>query len=983
MADNNKSVPPVTPQMYKAVSQYRRDQLEGEVQKGLYRDGTAGNSKGSELSPASYAVSGGSSLQRYAQQAGESASNSFKGSQHNVTLQTPEVYSPLWLTSNLNLPRDRATMNAWCRSFYALNPIVQNAINLHSTYPISKLNIKCPNKKVEKFFSNMIEEIDLMNICSQAAQEYWLLGEAVVYGELDERNAKWSRLHIQNPDYIIIKRSVIASEPVIMLRPDESLRRICMSNLPADIEQRKQLNETIINYVRRGQNIPLDNLYVSHLARRISPYEVRGTGLPVSIFKALMLYDQIKECYHIDTEVLTDQGFKKFTDVIDFQEDQNGNISSTPRQDIKIACFNPDNEHLEYHQATDSIVKNYDGELIHFQGQKVDIKVTPGHNMWVKKKVKRNYKPVYTDWRLQTANEMTSINSWYKFRSHCKWEGRSQDYVNVTGAQIPINDYLKFMGYLISEGTIYTNYTKHPTNVRKNHYDAVIKMPQATTSPCFDDIYDNFHTIASYLGKHVSNRITPPNIELNYQEAWSGTISGKEMVIHFKNELGLKLEERCYSYNKCIPRWILELKPELLTIILESLVNGDAHRSYSTYNDTSNGFQYTTVSKQLADDVFELVYKCGFVPNISIHWSEKYQRNAYIVCWSNTVYGVEPNILTGKIRARGNGGGAQAKRIPYKGKVWCLTVLTGLFITRLNNKITIQGNCKFSQTSDMINPMRIIKIGGGTADYRASPVDLDAWREVWAASTADKNFKIFTHDAITVETIGAGSGIYDTTSDFAQLLKEMYAGLMVPQIIIEGGGDISYANGGISLDVLRQRYMQFRNMMSMWLRKKIFQPIAKLNEFYDYVDGEKTLIIPEIDWNHMSLFDMETYVQNLRDLTGEQKRVSIHTLYRSLGLEWEEERRKIRKEDIADAIRKKEQSSLERMNLNELRTLNEDDEIPEILESPLPGMSPYDDASGGSPSDGGGGMPGLESPPGGLPPPPEAGPSGASSPPAP
>jgi hypothetical protein len=568
---DNKFTPPVTPQMYKAVSQYRREQLEGEVENGTFRDGSGRAAKGVTSTPLSYAVSGVSPFTKFGQMTdGASAGNSFRGGAGNVNSQIPEVYSPLWLTSNLNLPRDRATMNAWCRSFYALNPIVQNAINLHSTYPISKLNIKCPNKKVERFFSDMIEEIDLMNICAQAAQEYWLLGETFIYGELDERNAKWSRLHIQNPDYIVVKKSVIASEPAIMLKPDENLRRICTSNLPADIDQRKQLNETIINYVRRGQNIPLDNMYVSHLARRISPYEARGTGLPVSIFRSLMLFDMIKEC-------------------------------------------------------------------------------------------------------------------------------------------------------------------------------------------------------------------------------------------------------------------------------------------------------------------------------------------------------------------------------------------------------------KFAQAQDMINPMRIIKIGGGTADYRATPVDLDAWREVWAAATSDKNFKIFTHDAVTVETIGAGQGIYDTTSDFAQLLKEMYAGLMIPQIVIEGGGDISYANGGISLDVLRQRYMQFRNMMSAWLRRKIFQPISKLNEFYDYVDGEKTLIVPEIDWNHMSLFDLESYVSTLKELTGEQKRVSVHTLYRSLGLEWDDERRKIRKEDIAEAIRKKEQSSLEKMNLNELRTLNEEDEIPELLDAPLPGMGPNDDA----PSGGGGGLPGMDAPGGGLPAPPE------------
>ena len=61
-----------------------------------------------------------------------------------------------------------------------------------------------------KFFSDMIEEIDLMNICVQIAQEYWTLGEAFVYAELDQSKGKWKRLLIQNPDYITVKRSAMA-----------------------------------------------------------------------------------------------------------------------------------------------------------------------------------------------------------------------------------------------------------------------------------------------------------------------------------------------------------------------------------------------------------------------------------------------------------------------------------------------------------------------------------------------------------------------------------------------------------------------------------------------------------------------------------------------------------------------------------------------------------------------------------------------------
>jgi hypothetical protein len=268
--------------------------------------------------------------------------------------------------------------------------------------------------------------------------------------------------------------------------------------------------------------------------------------------------------------------------------------------------------------------------------------------------------------------------------------------------------------------------------------------------------------------------------------------------------------------------------------------------------------------------------------------------------------------------------------------------------------------CKFTQAQDLINPITLIKVG--SADFKATPEDLEIWRNAWAQSLADKNFKIFTHEAVTVERIGANSAIIDTSGDITQLLKEIFMGLMIPEVVMTGGGDITYANGGISLDVLRQRYMQFRNMMASWLKNKIFAPISRLNDFYEYKDGEKKLIVPEVEWNRLTMFDTMDYINILLQLsTGEDKRVSRETLYDSLGLEGEEEIRKIRKEDINEAIRKKEKENLAKMSLNELRALSEDDDIPEIAEAAVAADSPYESggAPGGDPAAGGGmGMPG-------------------------
>jgi len=569
---NKLGVPQVSLKMANGVSEYRRKVLSEEVDRGLFKDGSSNSSTfpydGGLTSNSVVTSSVG--IKKYAQ-AISSTGGAFHGAHGDTIKQAPEVYSPLWLNSNMNLPRDRATINAWCRAFFALNPFVHNAICLHSTYPISRLNIKCKNKDIEHFFNDMIEEIDLMNICVDIAKEYWLLGEAFIYAELDESSGKWSRLMIQNPDYMIVKRTVAADEPIIMLRPDENLKNIVMSNKPGDIEMRRQLNNHIIDSVKRGNNIPLDSYGISHLARKISPYEIRGTGLPVCIFRQLMLFDQLRES-------------------------------------------------------------------------------------------------------------------------------------------------------------------------------------------------------------------------------------------------------------------------------------------------------------------------------------------------------------------------------------------------------------KYVQAGNMINPLTLVKIG--SADYKPTHADIEAYREVFENAQFDKDFKVFTQNDLTVERVGYGQGIYDISGDITQIIKEIYVGLQVPSVLTEGGADTTYANGGVALDVLKQRYMQFRNMLSHWLRNKIFAPISKLHDFYDYTDGEKRLIIPDVDWNHMPLFDTDTYIRTMVDLTADpkNKRVSVQALHKCLGLEYDDEQLKIRKEAIQETINAKEAAALQEMDLDTLRTLDHEDEIREPekedgskesgAEPPLPGETHGEPSPGSSSS--GGSLPGLD-----------------------
>lgn len=212
-----------------------------------------------------------------------------------VIRNLPKVYSPLYEFSNLMLPRDLKTMNAWNRHFFATNPIVRNAITLHATLPISKFNITCEDPKVKEFFEDMFEKMGFKGVLMGIALEFWKLGECFPYLELDEDNGIWDYAFLHNPDFVRVKTSALARYPVIYLVPDDSLRRLVQGRTASDAELRAQLPAETAYHVMRGQDIPLPNFNVSHLKMLNSEYDIRGTAIVTSCYKDLMLYDKLRE----------------------------------------------------------------------------------------------------------------------------------------------------------------------------------------------------------------------------------------------------------------------------------------------------------------------------------------------------------------------------------------------------------------------------------------------------------------------------------------------------------------------------------------------------------------------------------------------------------------------------------------------------------------------------------------------------------------
>ena len=221
-------------------------------------------------------------------------------------------YDPKHLSGN-GLPTDRATINAWCRSFALLEPIVHDTIEFYSSYPCKFLQVKYPRQKsIKTFFEFQFDKISFMEYIPEIVKQYWTLGECFVYSELDEHLKMWRRLIVQNPDYIIVKRSIVADDDnslEISLRPDEKLRTLVLKDNPSDEEKKElsRLNEKVVESVKNGENIPLNNFYTSAFIRRQSPYDVRGTSPLVPVLKKLAILGKVRSIGKEWNHTLSDQ----------------------------------------------------------------------------------------------------------------------------------------------------------------------------------------------------------------------------------------------------------------------------------------------------------------------------------------------------------------------------------------------------------------------------------------------------------------------------------------------------------------------------------------------------------------------------------------------------------------------------------------------------------------------------------------------------
>lgn len=395
--------------------------------------------------------------------------------------------------------------------------------------------------------------------------------------------------------------------------------------------------------------------YLNYMEARV----FSGMGIPAIMFGR-------GNCYDEETQTLTNEGWKYWHQVQDGHQ---------------IATYNPITKGIEYHIPNDDLMKyvsHYKGKMIHFKSKHVDIKVSPQHDMWVCTNGRRSGK---MKWKKVKAIDL--YNSRIKNFYFIEQTNGIDDNIDEPNFNIPSiesrytngnndilsfekKDFLEFLGYFISEGCL--NSTN--TNSQNEPNKFCISLTQQK-----DETLNKMIQCVKVLGLQYSIR------QDKRDSTNEITIYHKSLWIWLKENIGN------YSYEKRIPREIINSSRDNLQTLLDALISGDGTADKRTGRTSKS---YYSTSKLLINDVQEICIKLGYKAKIGYGKTkvEKHHLPVHRVLISDSCsqyrYMTSDNISVED----------------YDGIMYCYNVPNHLFITRRNGKIAIQGNTANRSTGD-------------------------------------------------------------------------------------------------------------------------------------------------------------------------------------------------------------------------------------------------------------------------------------------
>lgn len=358
-------------------------------------------------------------------------------------------------------------------------------------------------------------------------------------------------------------------------------------------------------------------------------------------------------CYDSNTEVLTQGGWKYFCNV---------------KPEDKILSVNIDTLELEWSDIITQYEYEVDDELVHFGGF-MDLLVTKNHRMFAFRR-QNGCSNIVTNLRTKSGDVYTADMirpSHLLPKLGYNWSGKNQEFLKLNATSkknsrcseveipellIPMDIWVEFFGFWLADGSC-----RHTLNSQGNSRYVVSIKQHDSNADYVKQLLDKMpfdYRVYKNKGRNSSN------YEINNKQLW-------EYLIKFGK-----------SAEKYIPNEIKDLPSSKLQKFMRGYMSGD---STVTQGGKTQGYILSSVSKRLIDDLAEIVLKLGYLVT-HIRSGMTSVRPYYSFSFYDG-YKKTQNYLTY----------SQKTLVPYKGKVYCVTLeKNGFMLVRRNNYITISGN---------------------------------------------------------------------------------------------------------------------------------------------------------------------------------------------------------------------------------------------------------------------------------------------------
>lgn len=298
----------------------------------------------------------------------------------------------------------------------------------------------------------------------------------------------------------------------------------------------------------------------------------------------------------------------------------------------KVAQVDQESMELSFARPSNHISYKYQGEMIQIKTKGYDLLITPNHRVLCESEWKfYTYKKFS---KVVLAEELDKENHRLclpKAPTSGKLDGqRIGSIYGISG-----DHFCEFMGWYIADGSC---------NYRNGRKSVCI-----TKSKARGDERD--YLIAFLKRANISFR--------TYENEKNIAIKGDflQKVFPLLYELGK-------SRDKFVPRIIKQTTQHQIYLFLEAYERCDGH----TYENAR--VHFASESTQLISDIQELLLYVGLCGTVQYTEKRMETRNPYVLVTKDKI-----------------------SKVPYSGKVYCVTVPTGFLLVRRNGCTAISGNC--------------------------------------------------------------------------------------------------------------------------------------------------------------------------------------------------------------------------------------------------------------------------------------------------